>query len=371
MKRVVNLSAGPSQLPLEVLEEAHKNFFEIAGTGISPLEIGHRSKVFENILNTAKADLIKLLNIPNEYDVLFMTGGGTGQFSMVPLNLITSKDDKPDYVITGRWSLGAYTEAKKYCSPNIVCNATDGSKFTKLPERDSWQWTKKPSYIYYCANETVDGVEFANIDMLGDIDKDVPVVCDMSSSILSVKVDVSKFGIIFAGAQKNSGVSGLTVVIIKKSLLNRSRCWPVPLICDYKIYSQNNSLYNTPPTYSIYIAGLVYKWILKEGGVEEMEKRAKEKSELMYSLIDSSNLYKAIIDDPAIRSRINIVFTVSPPNNKSLKQSFSEEGEKKGFVGMDGHRSVGGYRISLFNSQSVFTITKLVEFMKQFEDANQ
>ncbi|XP_076324514.1 phosphoserine aminotransferase isoform X2 [Tachypleus tridentatus] len=336
--RVINFSAGPAKLPMEVLETAQDELIHYRDHGVSVMELSHRSTQFSTIMQEAKKDLRDLLNIPENYDILFLQGGGTGQFSAVPMNLCATTDSVADYLITGSWSLKATKEGEKYCRVNKV-----------LPSLDAYN-----------------GVEFNFIPETGDI----PLITDMSSNILTRPVDVSKYGIIFAGAQKNIGIAGATVVIIRDDLVGHAMPF-CPSILDYKLNLQNNSVYNTPSTFSIYIMNLVFKWIKKQGGAEAMGERSQVKSKLVYDVIDSSDFYYSSIF-PKDRSRVNIPFRIGgSKGNEYLEKKFLDEAHKRGMVSLKGHRSVGGIRASLFNAITVDEVEHLSNFMKEFRDKHR
>lgn len=359
--RVINFSAGPSKLPRKVLQTAQKEMLNYNNTGISVMELSHRSADFTKIINTAERNVRELLNVPDNYKVIFKQGGGTGQFSAVPLNLMNLRPEcKADYIITGSWSAKAAIEAEKYGKVNRVVPKLES--YTTIPDSSQWTLSPEASYVYYCANETIHGVEFEDIPDTNGI----PLVCDMSSNILSRPIDVSKFGLIFAGAQKNMGCAGVTLVIIREDLLGKAKP-ECPVTLDYKIQVGNNSLYNTAPTYNIYILGLVLQWVKDEGGVEKMEENSKLKSQAVYEAIQKSNgFYRATVD-PHCRSRMNIPFRIGGPDgDEALEKKFLEEASKRGMIQLKGHRSVGGIRASLYNALSLEEANLLVSFMQEF-----
>lgn len=323
------------------------------------MEMSHRSQTFQNIIDEAEKDLRDLLNIPTNYKVLFMHGGGTGQFSAVPLNLCSSADFEADYLVTGTWSSKAAKEAQKYCRVNRVFPKTE--KFTGIPDSSTWKFSPNAKYIYYCDNETIHGVEFPDVPETDGI----PLVCDMSSNILTRPVDVSKFALIYAGAQKNIGIAGVTVVIIREDFIGKSN--PIcPIILDYKTQADNQSLYNTPATFSIYIMALVFQWLKKQGGVQEMAQRSKEKAALVYGAIkDSNGFYKSNVD-PKYQSRVNLPFRIGK-GNEDLEKAFLKGALDERMTQLKGHRSVGGIRASLFNAITMEETEQLVEFMKEFQ----
>lgn len=365
-KFVINFSAGPAKLPESVLRQAQKEMLDHQNSGISVMEMSHRSAEFSKIINTAEQNLRDLLDIPDNYKVLFLQGGGTGQFSAVPLNLINLKPGHiADYFVTGSWSAKAAQEAKKYGTVNLVLPAT--KKYTTIPEATSWSLNPEASYVYYCANETIHGVEFPDTPETNG----VPLVCDMSSNILTRAIDVSKYGVILAGAQKNIGCAGVTVVIVRDDLIGHAMdvC---PSILDYKVQSGNNSLYNTPPTYSIYMMGLVFSWIKSQGGVASMEQNSRLKSEAIYNLIQDSDGFYCCPLDPKCRSRTNLPFRIgSAEGVEHVEKKFLEEATKAGFLQLKGHRSVGGIRVSLYNAVTVEEAKLLAGFMRAFMTENR
>ncbi|KAK7101346.1 hypothetical protein V1264_024138 [Littorina saxatilis] len=359
--QVINFSPGPAKLPAEVLEQAQKELMNYNNTGVSVMELSHRSADFTKIITRTEDNLRKLLNIPDNYKVLFLQGGGTGQFSAVPLNLLSHKPDlAADYIVTGSWSAKAAQEAQKYGKIHQV--VPKPSTYTEIPDSITWNLNPNASYVYYCANETIHGVEFQYIPDTGD----VPLVVDMSSNILTRNVDITKFGAIFAGAQKNIGCAGVTLVIIRDDLIGHAL--PIcPIIFDFKVQCGNNSLYNTPPTYSIYIMGLVFEWILARGGVSAMERAAITKSSAVYDLIEDSQGFYVCPLNKDCRSRMNVPVRIGAPNgDEALERKFLEEAEKNRLISLKGHRSVGGLRISLYNAVSVEETQVLVNFMKDF-----
>jgi phosphoserine aminotransferase len=360
MTRPFNFSAGPAVLPEAVLERAASEMSDFAGSGMSVMEMSHRGKEFIKIAEEAEADLRELLAIPPNYKVLFLQGGGMQQFSAIPLNL-SAEGAGVDYLNTGYWSDRATTEARRYCPVNIVATGEAG-KFTDIPPQSGWQLNKDAAYFHYCANETIHGVEFQSTPEVGS----VPLVCDMSSTILSRPVDVSKFGLIYAGAQKNIGQAGLTVVIVRDDLLDRARA-TTPYLLNYKTQADNASMANTPPTYAWYIAGLVFKWVKEQGGLKAMAERNQRKSQALYKAIDDSAFYKNHVHTRC-RSWMNVPFTVP---DASLEKPFLEESKKHGLLTLAGHRSVGGMRASLYNAMPEAGVKKLTEFMADFAQRNR
>ena len=323
------------------------------------MEMSHRGKEFISIAAEAEADLRDLLGIPDSYKVLFLQGGASTQFAAVPMNLLRGKT-RADYVNTGQWSKKAISEAKKYCEVNIVATGED-KNFSYVPAFDTWNISKDAAYVHYTSNETIGGVEFNWIPDTGS----VPLACDMSSNILSRPIDVSKFGVIYGGAQKNIGPAGLTIVIVREDLMGD--ILPMtPTMLDYKTQADNESMYNTPPTYAVYIAGLVFKHVKKLGGIEAMEERNIQKSKLLYDVIASSSLYVSPVD-PANRSRMNVPFTLT---KDGLEEAFLKEAKEHGMIQLKGHRSVGGMRASIYNAMPEAGVKALCDFMKDFEQRN-
>ncbi|XP_061117362.1 phosphoserine aminotransferase [Conger conger] len=360
-KQTRYFGAGPGKLPQTVLLEAQKELLDYNGTGISVLEMSHRTSDFSKILNTAENLLRELLDIPENYKVMFLQGGGTGQFSAVALNLIGLKESRcADYLVTGAWSAKAASEAEKYGTVNIIHPKLE--RYTTVPDPDSWTLNPAASYVYYCANETIHGVEF---NFVPDT-KGVVLVCDMSSNILSRPVDVSKFGLIFAGAQKNIGCAGVTAVIVREDLLGKAlkEC---PIVLDYKVQAGNNSLYNTPPCFSIYITGLVLEWVKNCGGAAAMEKLNKEKSGLIYDIVNGSNGFYVCPVESSCRSRMNVPFRIGKKDgDDALEKKFLDGASKLGMISLKGHRSVGGIRASLYNAVTLDDTRALADYMTEF-----
>ncbi len=355
-KRIYNFSAGPGVLPEEVLLEAQKDFYSYKGQGLSVMEMSHRSKTYGEIITEAEKDLRTLLNISDDYAVLFLQGGATLQFSMVPLNIMPP-NNKADYINTGAWSKKAIKEAKRVGEVNVAASSEDAN-FNYIPKQDALKLTPDASYVHFTSNNTIFGTEFKTEPEVGN----VPLVCDASSDILSKPIDVNKYGIIYAGAQKNMGPAGAALVIVKKSLLERS---PETLhtYLNYNTHAEKGSMYNTPPTFTIYIMGLVYKWLLKNGGLVEMQKINEAKAKMLYDAIDNSDgFYKgaAAIED---RSLMNVTFNLANPE---LEKKFIEEALAKDFSGLKGHRSVGGIRASIYNAFPTKGVEDLVQFMEDF-----
>lgn len=359
-ERVYNFSAGPSMLPIEVLEDAAANLTNYKGCGTSVMEMSHRSNEFQQIIDDAEANLRKLMNIPENYKVLFLQGGGTLQFSMVPMNLMT-KNKKADYIITGSWGKKAAKEAAKFGDVKIVASSED-KNFSYIPEIRAEDLRKDADYVHICYNETIHGVHFNKIPDTGDI----PLVADMSSCILSEEVDVSRFALIYAGAQKNIAPSGMTIVIIREDLIGNApeNC---PVYLDYKTHADKGSMYNTPPCFTIYIAGEVFKHILAMGGVREMHERDVRKAEKLYNYIDSSDFYKAAVSEKD-RSLMNVVFVTG---DEALDKEFVAAAREEGMTNLNGHRSVGGMRASIYNAMPEEGVDKLIDFMKRFEEEHK
>ena len=362
MDRVYNFSAGPSMLPYEVLEKAKSELLAYGDSGMSVMEMSHRSKDYEAIINKAEEDLRKLMNIPENYDVLFLQGGASTQFAMVPLNLM-NKTKKADYLKTGQWSKKAISEAKKYGEVNVVASSED-KIFTYIPEYDYSRFNKSADYFHLTTNNTIYGTHIPN-DRLPNTE-DVPLVADMSSNILGEQYDIDKFGLIYAGAQKNIGPSGLTIAIIRKDLVGNAMDI-TPTMLNYKTHSDAKSLYNTPPTFCIYMAGLMFDWLLKKGGVSAQEKMNKEKAQLVYDFLDNSKLFTGTVV-PKDRSIMNIPFVLP---TEELNAKFIKEAKEKGMVNLKGHRTVGGMRASIYNAMPVDGVKALVDFMKTFELQNR
>lgn len=358
--RVYNFNPGPAVLPEPVLKEVQENMMALPGVGMSILEISHRSSTFENILNETIENLRKLGNIPQNYKILFLGGGATLQFSMVPLNLMPPKN-KADYIVTGSWSKKAVKEAKRVGTVNIAAS-TEEENFKRIPKQEELKLDPDAAYVHYTSNNTIFGTEWHYIPEVGD----VPLVCDMSSDIFSYPFDVSKFGLIYAGAQKNLGPAGVTIVIIREDLLERSQD-TLHTMLNYKIHAENNSLYNTPPVFAIYVVGLVAKWLLNLGGLEAIAKINDEKAKLIYDAIDSSNGFYRGHAEKDSRSKMNITFRLP---SEELEKKFVKEANEQGLVGLKGHRSVGGLRASVYNAFPLEGAKALVEFMKEFQNKN-
>lgn len=352
--RKYNFCAGPAALPLEVLEEAQRDLVNWQGSGLSVMEMSHRSPEIVGIATQAEQDLRELLGISDDYAVLFVQGGATAQFSAVPLNLLGDKKTA-DYVNTGQWSKKAIKEARRYCDVNVVASS-EGDNFASIPAFESWKLNKEAAYLHYTPNETIGGVEF-----FWEPEVNVPLVADMSSTILSRPIDVSKFGIIYAGAQKNIGPAGLTIVIVRKDLLGNAH--PLcPIAMDYQVAAENESMYNTPPTMAIYLAGLVFKWLKGQGGLTGMEAINRRKAEKLYGYIDASGFYANPVE-LASRSLMNVPFTLA---NADFDKAFLAGADEAGLLNLKGHRSVGGMRASIYNAVPEAAVDALIDYMKDF-----
>lgn len=359
MNRVYNFSAGPSMLPLPVLEKAANELICYGNAGMSVMEMSHRSADYEAIIGDAEAMLRRLMNIPDNYKVLFLQGGASTQFAAVPLNLI-GRTGKADYIVSGQFSGKAFTEAQKY--GDVVCVATskaDGFSYIPATTRESFR--PDASYVHICYNNTIFGTKYNYIPDTGDI----PLVADFSSCILSEPVDVTKFGVIYAGAQKNMAPAGMTLVIVRKDLLGKARPY-CPTMLDWSVMADNGSMYNTPPCYTIYMAGLVYEWLLDLGGLEEMKKLNEKKAKLLYDYLDSQSYYIAPVR-PDCRSMMNVTFVTG---NADLDKKFASDATKAGLKNLKGHRSVGGMRASIYNAMPYEGVEKLIAFMKDFAANN-
>ncbi len=354
MKRIYNFSAGPSMLPIEVLEQAASEMLDYNGSGCSVMEMSHRSPVYDNIIKQAEADLRALMEIPDNYRVLFLQGGATTQFSAVPLNLM-NKNKKADYIVSGQFSKKAADEAAKYGEVNVIASSKDRN-FAYVPHVDTF--SPDADYVHICMNNTIYGTTYDYIPETGDI----PLVADVSSCILSRPIDVTKFGLLYAGAQKNMGPSGLTVVIVRDDLIGNAR-EGTPVMLDYKIQADNDSMYNTPPCYSIYVAGLVFKWLLDMGGLKEIERRNVAKAKVLYDYLDASEMFKPTADKE-FRSIMNVCFVTG---DAELDKEFVSAAKKAGFENLKGHRSVGGMRASIYNAMPAEGVKALTEFMAEFE----
>ncbi len=358
MTRRYNFCAGPAALPQAVLEQAQQEIIDWQGRGLSVMEMSHRSTEFVGIAEQAEANLRQLLAISDDYAVLFLQGGASAQFAAVPLNL-SAEDAVVDYVNTGQWSKKAIKEAGRYCNVNVVASGEQGN-FSAIPDFASWNLSVNASYLHYTPNETIGGVEFFWTPQV-----DVPLVTDMSSTLLSRPIDVNQFGLIYAGAQKNIGPAGLTLVIVRRDLIGRARA-QTPTMLDYQVQADAGSMYNTPPTYSWYLAGLVFEWLQQQGGLAGMERVNQRKAGKLYAAIDDSSFYSnpvAISD----RSTMNIPFTLA---DSELDKPFLAQAEEAGLLNLKGHRSVGGMRASIYNAVPEQAVDALIDFMRDFEQRN-
>ena len=359
MGRVYNFSAGPAVLPEEVLQEAAAEMMDYRGCGMSVMEMSHRSKTYQNIIDEAEADLRKLMKIPDNYKVLFLQGGASQQFAMIPMNLM--KNGVADYIITGQWAKKAWKEASKFGKANAVASSEDKT-FSYIPDCSDLPISEDADYVYICENNTIYGTKFWNLPNT----KGKLLVSDVSSCFLSEPVDVSKYGVIYGGVQKNIGPAGVVIVIIREDLIRDDLPDQVPTMLRYITHSENGSMFNTPPAYGIYICGKVFKWLLKMGGLEEIQKRNQKKAKILYDFLDSSKLFKGTVVKED-RSLMNVPFVTG---DKDLDAKFVKEAEAAGFVNLKGHRSVGGMRASIYNAMPIEGVEKLVAFMDKFEKEN-
>ena len=357
MTQVYNFSSGPAMIPAEVLRRAEQELCNWRGLGTSVMEISHRSKEFIEVAEESEKDIRDLMNIPSNYKVLFCHGGARAQFAAIPMNLLGDKSTA-DYIDGGYWAHSAVKEAQKYCTPNVIdITTTVGDKRGLLPMSE-WKLSADAAYVHYCPNETIDGLAIDEMPDFGD----KVVIADFSSTILSSQIDVSRFGVIYAGAQKNIGPAGLTLVIVREDLLGKAR-QELPSILDYTVLAENDSMFNTPPTFAWYLSGLVFKWLKEQGGIAEIEKRNKAKAELLYKTIDDSNFYRNQVAD-ANRSRMNIPFQLA---NSALDELFLKESLAAGLHALKGHRVVGGMRASIYNAMPLEGVQALTNFMIDFE----
>ena len=359
MSRVYNFSAGPSMLPEEVLKKAQAEMVEYGNAGMSVMEMSHRSKDFEEIINGCEALVRELMNVPDNYKVLFLQGGASSQFAMIPMN-IGNKNKKCDIVITGQWAKKAASEAKRYITVNEVASSADKT-FSYIPKLDKSKFSKDADYFYICMNNTIYGTKFNELPDTGDI----PLIADISSNVMSEVMDVSKFGMLFAGAQKDLGPAGVTVCIIREDLIGNAMDI-TPTMFNYQIDADNGSMYNTPPTYAIYIMKLVLEWIKEKGGIAAIQKINEEKAKILYDFLDSSNMFKGTVVKED-RSIMNVPFVTG---NEELDAKFVKTAKEAGLVNLKGHRTVGGMRASIYNAMPVEGVAALVEFMKKFEAEN-
>lgn len=359
MERVYNFSAGPAVLPEEVLKECQEEMMNYGGTGMSVMEMSHRSKAFESIINTAEADLRELMNIPDNYKVLFLQGGASLQFAMIPMNLMKNK--VADYIITGQWAKKAFEEAKIYGDAVAVASSADET-FSYIPDCSDLPIRDNADYVYICENNTIYGTKFKTLPNT----KGKTLVADVSSCFLSEPVDVCKYGIIYGGVQKNIGPAGTVIVIIREDLITEDVLPGTPTMMKYKIHADNKSLYNTPPAYGIYVCGKVFKWLKAQGGLGVMKEKNEKKAGILYDFLDNSKLFKGTVRKED-RSLMNVPFVTG---NDELDAKFIKEAQAAGFVNLKGHRSVGGMRASIYNAMPIEGVEKLVEFMKKFEAEN-
>ncbi len=359
MARVYNFSAGPAVLPEEVLREAAEEMLDYKGTGMSVMEMSHRSKAYDTIIKEAEADLRELMEIPDNYKVLFLQGGASQQFAMIPMNLMKNK--VADYIVTGQWAKKAYQEALKYGKANKIASSEDET-FSYIPDCSDLPVSEDADYVYICENNTIYGTKFKELPNT----KGKTLVADVSSCFLSEPVDVSKYGVIYGGVQKNIGPAGVVIVIIREDLITEDTLPGTPTMLQYKIHADNDSLYNTPPAYGIYICGKVFKWLKKQGGLAAMKARNEEKAAILYDYLDSSKLFKGTVRKED-RSLMNVPFVTG---DAALDAKFVKEAKEAGFENLKGHRSVGGMRASIYNAMPKEGVVKLVEFMKKFEEEN-
>ena len=360
MSRGYNFSAGPAVWPEEVLKEAAAEMLDYKGTGMSVMEMSHRSKAFETIINEAEADIRELMNIPDNYKVLFLQGGANLQFSMVPMNLMKNK--VADYIITGQWAKKAYKEAQKYGKANAIASSEDKT-FSYIPDCSDLPVSEDADYVYICENNTIYGTKFKTLPNT----KGKTLVADVSSCFLSEPVDVTKYGIIYGGVQKNIGPAGVVIVIIREDLITEDVLPGTPTMCQYKTHSDAKSLYNTPPAYGIYICGKVFKWLKAKGGLAAMKEYNEKKAKVLYDFLDESRLFKGTVAKED-RSLMNVPFVTGDADLDAL---FIKEATAAGFVNLKGHRSVGGMRASIYNAMPIEGVEKLVAFMKEFEEAHK
>ena len=359
MSRVYNFSAGPAVLPEEVLKEAAAEMLDYNGTGMSVMEMSHRSKAFEEIIQTAEKDLRELMNIPDNYKVLFLQGGASQQFAMIPMNLMKNK--VADYIVTGQWAKKAWQEASKYGKANKIASSEDET-FSYIPDCSDLPISEDADYVYICENNTIYGTKFKTLPNT----KGKTLVADVSSCFLSEPVDVSKYGIIYGGVQKNVGPAGMVIVIIREDLITEDVLEGTPTMLQFKTHADNDSLYNTPPAYNIYICGKVFKWLKNMGGLEEMAKRNEEKAKILYDFLDESKMFKGTVRKED-RSLMNVPFVTG---DADLDAKFVKEAKAAGLENLKGHRSVGGMRASIYNAMPKEGVIALVDFMKKFEAEN-
>ncbi|SDV51098.1 3-phosphoserine/phosphohydroxythreonine transaminase [Chitinasiproducens palmae] len=354
--RPFNFSAGPATLPVEVLEQAASEMLDWRGSGMSVMEMSHRGKEYMEIHQTALDDLRALLEIPASHRILFTQGGAIAENALIPLNLLGARQSA-DYVITGSWSEKSFKEAKKYCTPHVAVSTADEG-FRRVPPVEQWRLSDDPAYVHVCTNETVNGVEMFETPSLGD----VPLVADVSSHFLSRPMDVAKYGVMYGGAQKNAGIAGLTFVVVREDLLGRT-LGICPSAFDWNLVALNNSMYNTPPTYAIYIAGLVFQWLKRQGGLPAIEARNREKAGLLYGAIDASDFYVNDVD-PAARSLMNVPFRL---HDETLNEAFLKGAKERGLLQLKGHKSVGGMRASIYNAMPLEGVQAVAAYLRDFE----
>lgn len=357
MRKVYNFSAGPGMLPEEVMRTAQAEMLDWHGTGMSIMELGHRGQEFQGVAEKAEADLRDLMNIPKNYHVLFLTGGASAQFAMVPLNLMTARK-KADYVDTGIWSKKAIDEARRYGDVHVAAKSEAKHDLMHIPAQTSWTLRDDVDYVHYTPNETIDGLEFKWVPETGDI----PLVADMSSMILSQPVDITRYGLIYAGAQKNMGQAGITIVIVRDDLVRDSQ-FLIPTLYSYKLHAEHRSFYNTPPTYSWYISGLVFDWLKRQGGVKAMHQINLRKAKKLYDFIDGHKDFYFSTVSPDSRSLMNVVFSLT---NEKLNDVFLQEAAAQGLTNLKGHRIVGGMRASIYNAMPEEGVDALIAFMREF-----
>ena len=359
MGRVYNFSAGPAVLPEEVLQEVAAEMLDYNGTGMSVMEMSHRSKAYQEIIDAAEADLRELMNIPDNYKVLFLQGGASQQFAMIPMNLMKNK--KADYIVTGQWAKKAYQEAKLYGEARVVASSEDKT-YSYIPDCSDLDIADDADYVYICENNTIYGTKFHELPNT----KGKLLVSDISSCFLSEPVDVTKYGMLYGGVQKNIGPAGVVIAIIREDLITEDVLPGTPTMLRYKIHADNGSMYNTPPAYGIYVCGKVFKWLKKMGGLEVMKERNEKKAKVLYDFLDQSKLFKGTVE-PKDRSLMNVPFVTG---SEELDAKFVKEAKAAGFENLKGHRSVGGMRASIYNAMPIEGVEALVQFMKKFEEAN-
>lgn len=359
MSRVYNFSAGPAVLPEEVLKEAADEMLDYNGTGMSVMEMSHRSKAYEQIITEAEQDLRDLMNIPDNYKVLFLQGGASQQFAMIPMNLM--KNGVADYIVTGQWAKKAWQEASKYGKANKIASSEDKT-FSYIPDCSDLPIDDDADYVYICENNTIYGTKYKTLPNT----KGKTLVADVSSCFLSEPVDVTKYGVIYGGVQKNIGPAGVVIVIIREDLITEDVLEGTPTMLQYKVHADAKSLYNTPPAYGIYICGKVFKWLKKQGGLEKMKERNEKKAKVLYDFLDQSKLFKGTVEKKD-RSLMNVPFVTG---DKDLDAKFVAQAKEAGFENLKGHRTVGGMRASIYNAMPYEGVVKLVEFMKKFEEEN-